>query len=188
RPSRPRPGRPPPGARPPARAAAGSTPPWSRRTRRRRSSRSGRRTPRRRPSSRGSPGPRTRAAPSPASAGAGRRAAPAAADPGPRSRPASSERGQGPRDDQALDLGGALEEGVDLGVAVPLLDREVADVTVAAADLDRLLGHLHGHLSGLQLGHRAFGLLELAARAAFPERPPDQAPGGLDLGRHAGQW
>src|SRR6266540_3573266 len=94
---------------------------------------------------------------------------------------------QGARDDQALDLARALEQGVDLGVAVPFLDREVADVAVAAADLDRLLGDLDRHLAGLELGHRAFGPGELAAVAALPQRLPDQRPGGLDLGRHVGQ-
>src|SRR6185437_17181514 len=95
--------------------------------------------------------------------------------------------GQRPRDDQALDLARALEQGVDLGVAVPLLDREVADVAVAAADLDRLLGDLDRDLAGLQLGHRALGLLELAAIAALPQRPPDEGARGLDLGRHVGE-
>src|SRR2546425_466814 len=71
---------------------------------------------------------------------------------------------QRPRDDQALDLAGAFEKGVDLGVAVPFLDREVADVAVAAADLDRLLGDFDRHLAGLQLGHRALRLGELQPR------------------------
>src|SRR5213593_2132865 len=94
---------------------------------------------------------------------------------------------QRPRDDQALDLAGAFEERVDLGVAVPLLDREVADVAVAAADLDRLLGDLDRHLAGLQLRHRALRLLELAAVTALPQRPPYQCSRGLDLGRHVGE-
>src|SRR5207253_10473714 len=89
-------------------------------------------------------------------------------------------RRERPRDDQALDLARAFEEGVDLGVAVPLLDREVPDVAVAPADLYRLLGHLDRHLAGLQLRHRPFGLGELAAVAAFPPCAPDQGPGGLD--------
>src|SRR5437667_9830823 len=88
---------------------------------------------------------------------------------------------QRPRDDQALDLAGAFEERVDLGVAVPLLDREVADVAVAAADLDRLLGHLHGDLAGLQLGHRSFRLLELASAASLPQGAPDERARRLDL-------
>src|SRR3981081_2220592 len=90
---------------------------------------------------------------------------------------------QGPGDDQPLDLARAFKQRVDLGVAVPLLDREVADVSIAAADLDRLLGHLDRDLAGLQLGHRALGLLELSTVAAFPQRAPDQRAGGLDLGR-----
>src|ERR1700742_2263817 len=67
--------------------------------------------------------------------------------------------------DQALDLGGALEDGVDLGVAVHPLDRELAGVAVAAEDLDRPLGRPDGDLSGLQLRHRALGALEFLAGA-----------------------
>ncbi len=44
------------------------------------------------------------------------------------------------RDHELLDLGGALEDVVDLGVAVPALDGELARVAVAAEDLDRALG------------------------------------------------
>src|SRR5712691_1466111 len=91
------------------------------------------------------------------------------------------------RDDEPLDLARALEEGVDLGVAVPLLDREVPDVAVAAADLDRLLRDLDRNLAGLQLRHRALGLLDLAAVAALPQRPPDERARRLDFGRHVGE-
>src|SRR5882757_3588901 len=89
--------------------------------------------------------------------------------------------GQRPRDHDSLDLARAFEQRVDLGVAVPLLDREVAAVAVAAADLDRLLGDLDRDFARFQLGHRAFGFLELAAVAALPERAPDQRAGGFDL-------
>src|SRR2546428_13825906 len=92
--------------------------------------------------------------------------------------------GKGSRNDKPLDLAGAFEQRVDLGVAVPLLDREVPDIAVTAADLDRLLGDLDRNLAGLQLRHRALGLLELSAAAALPQRPPDQRPRRLDLGRH----
>src|SRR5260370_42597940 len=50
--------------------------------------------------------------------------------------------GQCSRDDEPLDLARAFEERVDLGLAVPLLDREVPDVSVPATDLNRLLGDL----------------------------------------------
>src|SRR5712691_8438095 len=92
--------------------------------------------------------------------------------------------GERSRDDEPLDLARTFEQRVDLGVAMPLLDREVPDVAVPAADLDRLLGDLDRDLAGLQLRHRALGLLELAAVPTFPERPPDERPRGLDLGRH----
>src|ERR1700750_267022 len=51
------------------------------------------------------------------------------------------EAGDRAGDDQALDLGGALEDGVDLRVAVHALDRELARVAVAREDLDRALCH-----------------------------------------------
>src|SRR5438093_1016694 len=73
---------------------------------------------------------------------------------------ARSGAGGGPRDHDALDLGGPLEDRVDLGVPVPLLHREVLDVAVAAEDLDGLLGHRHRGLARLQLRHRAFGVIE----------------------------
>ena len=41
-------------------------------------------------------------------------------------------------DHEALDLGGAFEDRVDLRVAVPALDGVLAHVAVAAEDLDRL--------------------------------------------------
>src|SRR3989454_12574947 len=106
---------------------------------------------------------------------------------GPGAAIATLIAGERSRDDEPLDLARALEQGVDLGVAVPLLDREVADVAVPAADLDRLLGDLDRDLAGLQLCHRALGLLELAAVPPFPQRPPDQRAGRLDLGRHVGE-
>src|ERR1700694_1233454 len=59
-----------------------------------------------------------------------------------------------PRDHQLLDLGGALEDVVDLGVAGPGVDRVLARVAVAAEDLDRTLGDPHGHLARLELAHR----------------------------------
>src|SRR5580704_16065228 len=80
----------------------------------------------------------------------------------------------GPADDQPLDLRRALEDGVDLRVAVPTLDGVLADIAVAAHDLDRLLGHVDRGLAGIQLGHRAFARGELLAVAPHPRRPPDQ--------------
>src|SRR5204862_8227981 len=69
-------------------------------------------------------------------------------------RPAKSgnvHSGGGAGDDEALDLGSALEERVDLRIAVPLLDREVADVAVATEDLDGLLGDPDRDLARLEL-------------------------------------
>src|SRR6266849_2374600 len=91
------------------------------------------------------------------------------------------------RDHEPLDLARALEQRVDLGVPVPLLDREVPDVSVAATDLDRLLGDFDCHLARLQLRHRALGPLELTAVAALPQRSPDERTRRLDLGGHVGE-
>jgi hypothetical protein len=48
-----------------------------------------------------------------------------------------------PRDDELLDLAGALEDRVDLGVAVPALYWVLAGVAVAAEDLNRFFGDSH---------------------------------------------
>src|SRR5258708_13092903 len=85
------------------------------------------------------------------------------------------------RDDEPLDLAGTFEQRVDLGVAVPLLDREVPDIAVAATDLDRLLGDLDRDLACLQLPHRALALLELAAFPPSPHPPPSHPPLALHL-------
>ena len=80
-------------------------------------------------------------------------------------------------DDQALDLRGALEDRVDLRVAVHALDRELAGVAVAAEDLDRPLGRPDGDLAGLQLRHRALGVLEGLAGCG-PSRRRARRAGG----------
>src|SRR3954451_21282959 len=78
-------------------------------------------------------------------------------------------------DDELLDLLGALEDVVDLRVAVPALDGVLADVAVATEDLDGPLGDPHRGAAGLELRHRAFGVLELAVaaepRGAVHEQP-----------------
>src|ERR1700722_8441516 len=89
------------------------------------------------------------------------------------------------RDHELLDLGGTLEDVVDLGVAVPALDGELAGVAVAAEDLDRALGDPHGDLAGLELGHRALGVLEGDLVATHPGGAPDEQAGGVDLHLHA---
>src|SRR5947209_18055405 len=64
------------------------------------------------------------------------------------------------RDDQPLDLGGAFPDLVDLCVAHPLLDRILADVTVASQHLDGVERDLHRHVCRECLGHAALGPLE----------------------------
>src|SRR5215211_9496323 len=93
----------------------------------------------------------------------------------------------GAGDDEALDFGGALEERVDLRVAVPLFDREVADVAVATEDLNGLLGDPHRDLARLELAHRAFAVLEPLLRRAHPRRPPYEQARGVDLHLHVGE-
>src|SRR5579859_91529 len=90
-----------------------------------------------------------------------------------------------PGDDELLDLRGPLEDVVDLRVAVPALDGELARIAVAAEDLDRALGHPHRHLAGLELRHRALCIFERVAVAPHPRRAPHEQPRGVDLELHA---
>src|SRR5687768_15103476 len=95
--------------------------------------------------------------------------------------------GNGARDDEPLDLRGALEDRVDLRVAVPALDGVLARVAVAAEDLDRALGGPDRDLPGLELGHRALGVLEGLAVAGHPGGAPDEQARGVDLELHVGE-
>src|ERR1700687_714503 len=56
-------------------------------------------------------------------------------------------------DDQPLYLGRAFPDLIDLGIAVPFFDGEIADVTVAAEDLDGVVGDGHGDVTSFELGH-----------------------------------
>ena len=47
----------------------------------------------------------------------------------------------GPADHQLLDLGSALEDGVDLRITVPTLNWVLTGVAVATEDLYRILGN-----------------------------------------------
>src|SRR5919106_2222823 len=78
------------------------------------------------------------------------------------------------RDHQPLDLRCALEDVVDLRVAVHPLDRVLAGVAVAAEDLDRALGDPNRDLARLELRHRALGVGELVSVATHPRCPPDE--------------
>src|SRR5437764_14331887 len=84
---------------------------------------------------------------------------------------ANMQARDGAADHQLLDLLRALEEVVDLGVTVPALDGEVADVAVASEDLDRPLRDPHGGAPGLELAHRPLGVLVAVAVAGQPQRP-----------------
>src|SRR5215218_10871682 len=61
------------------------------------------------------------------------------------------------RDHEPLDLRGALEDRVDLRVAVHPLHRELPRVAVAAQDLYGPLGHQDRDLARLELRHRDLG-------------------------------
>src|SRR5664280_1626971 len=87
-------------------------------------------------------------------------------------------------DHELLDLGGALEDVVDLRVAVPALDGILARVAVAAEDLDRALGHPHRDLARLELAHRSLGVLKAHTRAAHPRGAPDEQTRRVDLHLH----
>src|SRR6476469_2487309 len=102
-------------------------------------------------------------------------------------RSANLDAADGARDDQALDLRGALEDRVDLGVAVPALDGELARVAVAAEDVHGALGGPERDLARLELAHRALGVLERDRVAPHPRRAPDEQARGVDLELHVGQ-
>src|SRR5205807_5710951 len=90
------------------------------------------------------------------------------------------------RDHQPLDLGGTFPDLVDLGVAVPFFYWEVADVAVAAQDLDGFVGDAHGDVAGFEFGHaRVFGEGEVLI--CRPRGFPDQQARGLDLCGHVGE-
>src|SRR6266498_85744 len=100
---------------------------------------------------------------------------------------ANPRPGDRPGDHEALDLGRALEDRVDLRVAMHPLDRVLARVSVAAEDLHRPLRRPDGHLAGLQLGHRSLGVLEVLAGAPHPGGPPDEEARRIDLHLHVGE-
>src|SRR5579859_2003843 len=86
------------------------------------------------------------------------------------------QSGQGAADDHALNLRRPFEYGEYFRVPVPALNRVVPGISVAAENLDGLLGHPHRGLACEQLGHRPLGLGELAAVPGHPGRPPGQQP------------
>ena len=59
-------------------------------------------------------------------------------------------------DDHALDVARSLVDLRHAHVAVDALDREIADVAVAAVDLDGIRTHALGHFRGEQFRHRGF--------------------------------
>src|SRR5215210_2960515 len=89
-------------------------------------------------------------------------------------------------DHHALDLGGALADEEQRGVAVEPLDLVFLRVAVAAVDPERLLHDLLAGLGGEQLGHPG---LEVGALAGVLQtrRLQRQQAGGLDLGAHVGE-
>src|SRR5712691_9584837 len=105
--------------------------------------------------------------------------------------PTAPERSQSPpcefaSNHQPLDLGRAFPDLIDLGIAVPFFDGEVADVAVAAQDLDGVVGDAHGHVAGFELGHaRLAG--EGPTLGGGPGGSPDQQADRVYLGGHVGQ-
>src|SRR5665213_2113575 len=82
--------------------------------------------------------------------------------------------GDSARNDESLDLAGALENCVDLRVAVPTFNGIVANVAVPAKDLNRLFSDLHRRLTGEEFGHRTLAARERLSRRGHPTRAPDQ--------------
>src|SRR5215813_8102081 len=79
-------------------------------------------------------------------------------------------------DDHALDLGGALADLRELGVAEDALDGEFRDVAGASVDLKRRGRCLHGDLGGEQLRHGGRRLRRLA-RVLEGGRAQSEEPG-----------
>ena len=93
--------------------------------------------------------------------------------------------GRVPPDDQLVDLGGALVQRGDPGVAEVALDRVVVDVAGSAVHLDGCVGALDGGLGRVVLRDRG---LDRVADAAVLELAGavDQQPGGVPLDDHVG--
>src|SRR6266850_1929022 len=90
-------------------------------------------------------------------------------------------------DDHPLDLVRALVDLGDLGVAHEALHRKLLRVAVAAEDLHRVGGRLHGGVRGQALGGR--GLERGAGDAVVDQRGGvmDDEPRGVHRDRHVGQ-
>src|SRR5882672_1316834 len=90
-------------------------------------------------------------------------------------------------DDHSLDLIRALVDLGDLGVAHEALHRKLLRVAVAAEDLHRVGGRLHGGVRGQALGHR--GLERGTGDAVVDQRGGvmDDEPRGVHRDRHVGQ-
>src|SRR4029077_1796885 len=75
-------------------------------------------------------------------------------------------------DDDAHDFVGAFEDLVDAQVAQVALDREIAEIAVAAMQLQRLVDDMKPGVSGEALGHRAMqgrgGIAVVEARRGAP--------------------
>src|SRR3984893_4841164 len=63
--------------------------------------------------------------------------------------------GLGPADDHAHDFVGSLEDSVHPQVADDLLQPVLAEVAVAAVQLQRLIGNVEARVGDVALGHRA---------------------------------
>src|SRR5260221_12894226 len=87
--------------------------------------------------------------------------------------------GEVARDQQPLDLAGAFVDLRDARVAIVALDRIVAQVAVAAVDLDRLGAYPLGELGCVELRLRRFGEAGNAF-AAHARRMQDEKARGVD--------
>src|SRR5437867_5046403 len=83
------------------------------------------------------------------------------------------------RDDKSLDVRSAFIDLAHANVAVDAFDREIADITIATVDLDRVRTHALGDRRGEQLRHRS--LFETGTRGVLQlGRMKRQLPGGYD--------
>ena len=89
--------------------------------------------------------------------------------------------------DEPLDLGRALEDLVDLGVAEPLLQGVVRERRLGPDEVDERGRRPHRHVAGLQLAHGALAAVHRHAVTTHPRCAPDEQPGRFDLRRDVGE-
>ncbi len=74
-----------------------------------------------------------------------------------------------------------------IGVTHHPLHGIILDIAISAEDLDRILGHLHGHIRGEVFRHGGMHFIVFDLSIDHTRGFIDQCPGGLGLGGHVGE-